>query len=105
MTEPKPLIQNAANEEQVKHAKAREKTGREREINDIRQLLQSPHGRRFIWRLLDHCSVFRSIWHPSAQIHCNAGRQDVGHFIMAEVTAANEDAFLQMMKEAKQGDL
>lgn len=98
------MTKNAADEEQVKQAKSREKGFRERELNDIRYILQSPQGRRFIWKLLTHCKVFESIWSGSALIHHNSGRQDVGHFVMAEIVAANEDAFLQMMKEAKHGE-
>lgn len=96
---------NSGDEKKVNDAKNRERSKRDRELNDLRYLLQSHQGRRFVWRLLAHCSVFESIWSASALIHKNSGRQDVGHFLMAEVTAANEEAFFQMMKEAKQGEM
>ncbi len=74
---------------------------REEELNDLRVILKLPEGRRIIWRLLGHCSVFESIWDPSSRIHKNAGRQDVGHFILGEVTEADDESLLKMMKEAK----
>jgi len=48
--------------------------------------------------------MFESIWHPSALIHANAGRQDFGHFIWQEVEAADQDAVFLMMKEARIAD-
>lgn len=95
---------NAANEDHVKQARLSEKLIRERELNDLRYLLQSPQGRRVVWRILSHCRVFESIWHPSALIHHNSGRQDVGHFLMSEVVAAEETALITMMKESKEGE-
>lgn len=96
---------NAADEHQVKQARMNEKMIRERELNDLRYLLASPQGRRFLWRVMARCKTFESIWEPSAKIHFNAGQQDLGHFVMAEIVAADENAFLQMMKEAKQGEM
>jgi hypothetical protein len=38
-------------------------------------------------------------------IHHNSGKQDVGHFIMADITQADDMAFIKMMREAKEGKL
>lgn len=97
----KTLVANAADEEQVHNAEEKLKTKRIQEMEDMRDVLKLPQGRRVMWKLLSHCKVFESIYHPSALIHHNSGRQDVGHFIMAEIMAANEMAFLQMMSESK----
>lgn len=97
----KETTRNASNPEQVKAAGSRDKRLREIELNDLRHVLQSDQGRRFMWRVLSHCRVFESIWHNSALIHHNAGRQDVGHYLMAEIVEADENLFLQMMKESK----
>lgn len=98
----KSMVANAADKDQVRKADEKIKLGRERELDDLRAVLSTHEGRRFVWRLLGHCKVNGSIWHPSAQIHYNAGMQDVGHFVMAEVVQAGEEFLLQMMKEAKQ---
>lgn len=94
-------MKNAADESQVRDAEGKMKRARTGDLEDVRFLLTLPQGRRFIWRLLSHCSVFESIWHPSALIHHNAGRQDVGHFILREVNDANAEAMIEMMKENK----
>lgn len=101
MTDGQAFVKNAADPEQVKAAKRKERFNREDELNDIRFLLTLPQFRKFIWRMITYCNVFASIWRPSAEIHHLSGKQDVGHFILAEVVEANEDAFLQMMKESK----
>lgn len=97
----KSLVKNAADEEQVRRAENKILNGRDREIKDLQEVLSTQCGRRLIFRLLTHCKTFETIWEQSARIHYNAGIQDVGHFIMAEVVAADETALLTMMTENK----
>lgn len=94
-------VRNAADEAQVKEASNKEKRGREREIDDLVSILSTKHGRRFYWRMLTECKTYHSIWEPSAKIHYNAGRQDVGHFLMAEAIAASPDLYLKMVNESE----
>lgn len=100
----KSFVKNAADPAQVAEAKKKESFSRRDELDDIRFVLSYKQGRRLLWRLLKHCNVFGSVWHPSALIHHNSGKQDVGHFVMAEITEANPEAFLLMMKENKEGE-
>lgn len=95
------LVKNASDPRQVQHARRKDRDKRVRELRDLQTMLALPEGRRFLWRLLGHCRVNESIWHPSALIHHNSGMQDVGHFIQAEIVDANEDAYFTMMKEAR----
>lgn len=94
-------MSNISNERDVKKAKIKEKDIRSQEIKDLRYVLESEQGRRFLWRLMAECKTFSSIWETSAKIHYNAGQQDLGHFLMAEIIEANENSFMQMMKENK----
>ena len=94
-------MKNAADEAQVKRSVEREKSVRERELMDLKILLSSPEGRRFIWRLMGKAKVFESVWEQSAKIHYNAGQQDFGHFLMAEVVEADQKALFLMMQESK----
>ena len=96
-------VKNAANPQQVKAAAKKEETQRDRELNDLRHVLSSVQGRRFLWRMLGFCKVNGSVWESSARIHYNSGQQDVGHHMLAEIIAADEDAYLNMMKESKGG--
>lgn len=102
MSQRKSLVKNAADPKQVKRAADKEQFSRDNELNDLRKVLETPEGRRFVWRVMQHCKVFGSVWEPSAKIHFNSGRQDVGHFVMGEVVEAGEDYLLAMMKENKE---
>lgn len=93
-------VRNAADPEQVRKAGEKDESRREQEVNDLIALLSCVEGKRFIWRLLSHCGTFESIWEPSAKIHYLSGRQDVGHFLMAEIVEARPDALIDMMKES-----
>lgn len=101
MSDDKPLVNNAANTAQINEASKREKRGRELELQDMKNVLATAHGRRLLWRMLSHCRTFESVLMPLELIQANAGRQDVGHFILAEVMDADEGAFLLMSKESK----
>jgi hypothetical protein len=101
----KAYVKNAADPKQVKEGGRKERDRRKAELEDIRFLLETPQGKRFIWRLLGHCKTFESIWESSAKVHYNAGMQDLGHFLMGEVVAANDEALLEMMRGSKDGTL
>lgn len=96
-----PLVKNAADRNQVKLAGRKERDKAARDMADVRAVLATPEGKRFVWRLLGHSQMFESIWHPSALIHANAGRQDFGHFIWNICEQADQEAVFAMMREAK----
>lgn len=102
MSEKPDMVANAASEKQVRSAKQKELDRRDNELADVKSVLGIPGGRRLLWRLLEHCKVFETIWIHNAQIHYNAGKQDVGHMIMKEITDADENAFIQLMVENKE---
>lgn len=97
----KPLVTNAADEEQVKESKLHEKFSRETELSDVAHVLSSPQGRRFYWRLLTECKTFESIMTGSAYTYYNSGKQDLGHYLLGELNAADPEAYLKMLKEIK----
>jgi hypothetical protein len=93
-------VGNAGDAEQVGRAKRSQKFQRDVELDDLRAVLSIPAGRRLAWRVLTHCSAFASVFavDPTTMAH-NAGRQDVGHWLMHEIEVAKPDAFLTMMQE------
>src|SRR5438876_10842526 len=94
------LVGNAADRKQVERARKTQARDRDQEVADMRSVLASPSGRRVLWHLLEDCKVFASIWHPSALIHFNEGRRDVGLKLMGAIARADDHALLQMMAEA-----
>lgn len=93
---------NAADEGAVHGAARRQKHVRERELRDLCLVLSSLEGRRFLFRLMAHCQVNGSVWGTPDRIYYNSGRQDVGHFIQAEIVSAHEESLFQMMRESSQ---
>lgn len=72
----------------------------ERAVDDLRSVMGTPQGRRFMWALLGECGLFRSSYHPSALIHFNEGQRSIGLSLMARVTAECPDLYLTMQGEA-----
>jgi len=75
---------------------------RDRELNDIKLILSSPEGRRFLWRVLSEAQVFRDGYvHGDAGFGTtyNSGRRGIGLWALAEIMEAKPDAFMQMQRE------
>lgn len=96
-----PIVTNAANEDQVKDAKVKVKITRDTELNDFRSVMSTESGARLLLRLLRHCGTHASIWEPSAKIHYNAGKQDVGHFVQSEMVQADLKRYYAIETELK----
>lgn len=99
--ERKPLVGNASDEEAVEEARRLEREEHRLQRQDMNLLLETPVGRRVVWRILGQCGIFTDGWDPSARIHFNAGKRNVGLWLLDEVMAANDEAFLLMQREAK----
>lgn len=90
---------NAADPKQVKERGQKVKDVRKEELVDLKTILDLPAGRRYIQRLLSDCGVFRTSFHPSAQIYYNEGIRSVGVKIWGEIEEVGADALILMLKE------
>lgn len=98
---PRAAVRNASDPHQVRRA-ARKEQDRERlTLTAIESVMRTTDGRLVMWDLLSRCGVFGSIWHPSAEIHYRAGKQDMGHEIQALLLQASEDLYDLMAREAR----
>jgi hypothetical protein len=94
---------NTANPQEVKEQAKKQKSARDREVDDVFFLLGTPQGRRFIWRYLEQCGLFASSFHHSgSQMYFNEGQRNVGLRLLADVNEANPAAYVTMMQEAKE---
>lgn len=78
------------------------KRKRDRELNDIKVMLATPEGRRFIWRVLSEGKIFVDGYIPDDKGYgttYNTGRRSVGLWALAEVMEAKPEAFMQMQRE------
>ena len=92
---------NVSKPDHIKKAEAREKRGREREVDDMAWVLSTPQGRRFIWRYLGECGLFRSSFVGQFQTFFNEGERNIGLKLLADVNDAHPEAYVIMMKEAR----
>lgn len=101
MNDKRALVKNAADEAQVKEAENKAKRGRERELDDLRTILLLPGGRRFVWRYLEECGVFKTSFTGSSETFFREGQRNIGLKLIADVTESDPNALVQMMKESK----
>lgn len=100
--QPSSMVRNAADPQQTKRAARIERRREERDAADLVAGMQTSEGRRMLWTRIKKCGVFQSVWEPSAKIHYNAGRQDVGHELLADVINASPDLYSLMEREARE---
>lgn len=99
MAEKKPLVKNAADKEQVKAAKEKEKDKRELELEDVRFILSTPTGRRFYYRHISECGVFTSSMTGNSWTYFKEGERNIGCKLLTDLNEAAPDAYALMMKE------
>lgn len=93
------MVGNAADKVQVKKARKKEKEASEQELNDLRYLVNTGEGSRFLWTLMAHCRTFESTFHPDPNQHAfNAGVRDVGNFVLTRLMEADGEAFVRMIE-------
>jgi len=93
---------NVGDEVSVKKRKTKTKLRQERNEEELRQLLSHRMGRNFIWNVLSQCGVYRSSFngdHTSTIF--NEGKRSIGLWIMEQIMAADDSAYLRMQREAK----
>jgi hypothetical protein len=96
------LVKNAADPDQVQQAKEISESLNDRRINDIREVLSTKRGRRFFWRYLEICGIFKTSNADSSQIFFNEGMRNVGLMLLADVNEAAPDAYLLMLRESQE---
>jgi len=94
-------VKNSADKEQVTKAEDREELDRHNEMKDLKAVLTTGPGRRVLWRLLCHCGMFKTSFTGNSTTFFNEGQRNIGLFLVGEVNEADPDAYLRMMREAR----
>lgn len=97
----KPYVKNAADQEQVKSAARKSRWAREDDVNDVRELLKTPQGRRFMWRYLGFCKVFETSFTGNSQTFFNEGQRNVGLTMLNDINDADPEALILMMRDER----
>ena len=101
MTTPS-LVKNAADPEQVAAAKEKAESINDRRLNDIREVLSTRRGRRFFWRYLEVCGVYKTSNADEHQIFFNEGMRNVGLQLLADLNEAEPEVYMVMLREAQE---
>jgi len=98
----KAMVKNAADPEQVEKAKQKVESRNDRRLNDVREILNTKRGRRFMWETLEFCGIFKTSLADPHQIFYNEGQRNVGLKLLADVNEASPEAYLLMLRESKE---
>jgi hypothetical protein len=96
-------VRNAADPRQLREAKKREKIDARLTDEDLKWVMSSEPGRRFVNNLLEECHVFglrfdgRVNW-----LLFDTGMREIGNRVMARARTSAPDQFAKMVTEADQ---
>lgn len=100
-----PLVANAADAGQVRHARRKDKDAAQVARDDLRFILSDQRGRRFLWSLMGWTGYLENPTHARGDMtHQNIGRADVGRKLLADILEADEKSYLTMQAEARLRD-
>lgn len=98
---------NAADEDLTREMEEKRKRERIDELNDIRFMLNSPQGRRFLQRFFSKWGLLRNAMTGNSQTYFNLGSQNVAQWLFSEVcTAGTTEQIGEIMfvKEKEESD-
>jgi len=95
------MVKNAANESQAKDSQQKQKLKQDVDDNDLRFILASPQGQRFVWKLLQSCGVFKSSFTGSSETFFLEGQRNIGLKLISEVMRVDPESYLKMHKSSK----
>ena len=95
-----PQHEDIADPRQVRDKTRKEKLGRAGELADFIEIMNTPAGRRFIWRLLELTGFQKSSFTGNSTTFFNEGMRNVGLIIWADLQE-RPDLLVQMMNEAR----
>lgn len=78
------------------------KRKRDQELNDLRTILATEQGKRFLMRLINRSNYLQTTYAGGAHMSDFAfmeGRRDFGVYIIGEITLVDSDAWLDMQKQ------
>src|SRR5256885_13535893 len=68
-------------------------------LDGLKMIMQTPQGRMWMRDLLAFCGVGRSCYRGNSDTFFLEGQQNVGHYIMADITAKFKKEYITMLEE------
>ena len=89
---------------EVKGRKSAHKARRDQELYELQGLLKSYAARFFLWRLLSECGIYKALPISAEDMPSDAGRKDIGLWLLSELEMADSGAYSLMRDEAVSRD-
>lgn len=93
---------DAGDEGQVKKKKTKTQIHKEQDIEDLKGILDSAGGRRFLWKLLEECGVYKISFTGNSHTFFNEGKRQIGLRLIEDIFDASPSAYTEMRSEATQ---
>lgn len=94
---------NAADDKQVKEAKDLQRAERERELNDLRQILATPEGKRFFKRMFNMGHMEQEPFTGNSSTFYNLGMRQFAMKYWNDVKEADRAAFIEIITGGQHG--
>jgi len=92
--------QDVGDVKQVRKRRTKAKIRRDNELEDIRVILNTPQGRRFLWRVISECGIFQTSSHASPHgMAIKSGGKDKGLWLLSEINEADKNGYLKLIQE------
>jgi hypothetical protein len=96
-TAPPPAPESAIDQGQIKRARRRAKRRADRFDAALRTIMATTEGAIVLWELLGRCGVNQTVMSRGIQeVLYMAGRQDVGHSILADMVRVDSDLYVDL---------
>lgn len=96
-----PLDERADAEAQVRDKRLLEELERDSEGVRLAQLLENDGFRDYLWAVIAKCGTLNEPWDPNyGKVSYNCGRQSIGRMLIADITLAKPEAWLEMQLKA-----
>jgi hypothetical protein len=78
----------------------RAKIIRDQRINDLRKILSTVEGRRWVYSIIERCHVFHPVMTGNSYTFFNDGMRQVGLMVIDEVAGVDKDLFGKLFAES-----
>lgn len=94
------MAEDVGDQKQVKKKKKKHQLVREGQLEEIRHILSTPYGRRFLWRVLIQCGMNKTL---SGQTELGmaimSGKRDMGLWLLGEINEADKNGYIKLIQE------
>jgi len=70
---------------------------------DLRFVMSSESGRRFLWELLGDTGLYRTTFTGNSETFLNEGKRQIGLMLLAQITSVAPKEYMAMIEEQQHG--